>query len=65
MKAKTLFEVTVDAIARKVAIAINGSDVAFKLYKNDVSDAMIKRLIEQELDKLDARFQELLTEVNS
>ena len=65
MNARTLFDVTSEAIARKVAIYVDGSEATFKLYKNEIRDAMIKRIIDRELNQLDARFQEILTEVNS
>lgn len=65
MKDKTLFEVTAEAIARKVALMVDGSETTFKLYKSEVRDAMIARFIKEELDKLDTRFQEILTEINS
>jgi hypothetical protein len=65
MKDRTLFEVTADAIARKVAVMVDGSEATFKLYRIEIRDAMIRRIIERELDKLDDRYQELLTEVIS
>jgi hypothetical protein len=59
---KTLFEVTAETIARRIATIVDGSDVAYRLYKNEVKDAMIKRLLNEELDKLDGRYKQLLTE---
>jgi hypothetical protein len=63
MKDKTLFEVTADTIARRIATEVDGHDVTWKLYRNEIRDAMIRRIIERELNKFDTRYQELLTEV--
>ena len=49
MNARTLFDVTSEAVARRVAIYVDGSETTFKLYKNEIRDAMIKRIIDREL----------------